>query len=141
MEPSVQIVRPARESDSESIRHILDELDLYHHSLSMKNFWIILDDDSVTGVAHLENFDLNAYLSAVGVIEKMRRRGIATTLLREALSDTGRDVYIYTIIPEFFGTLGFVPAKPSAGIPSRGIYDCRTTCSPDRCICMVLEEK
>lgn len=131
-------IRVARKGDTVAIQEMLEELVLDHPSLSIDNFWITEDEGEIVGVAHLEDRRSCAYLSSVGVAKNRRHEGIATNLLMKVMSGCAKDVYVYTIIPDFFRTLDFISTDPAGDIPSRDIYDCNSSCSPERCECMVL---
>lgn len=127
----------ARTSDLESIRAVLEELELYHPSLEFGDFWVMREDERIVGVTNLRDCGSCAYMSAVGVVVHRRGKGIARSIVRKAIDNLGKDIYIYTVVPNFFMSMGFVPTEPSNGIPPRGAYDC-SSCSPEECVCMVL---
>lgn len=46
-------------------------------------------------------------LCSLGVEEKFRGRGAARQLVRALIRQTSRDIYLATLIPEFFEKFGF----------------------------------
>lgn len=133
-------IRKAADGDWKAISRILDDLDLSHPSLVCENFWVAEADGAIIGVAHVEDRGACVYLSAVGVEEAFRGRGAASALLGKVNAGQAKDVYVYTLIPDFFMRLGFEFSEPHPDLPSRDIYDCELTCSPDECRCMRLRK-
>lgn len=133
----MHIVRRAHAREWGEIKEIIRDLDLDHPRLSCENFWVAEADRRIAGIAHLEMCGEGLYLSSVGVSKEKRGLGIARSLMEKILEDTEGRVFVYTIIPDFFRRFGFVEARPPPGIPPREIYNCRSTCDANRCVCMV----
>ena len=129
-------IRRANESDIQGIRQVLDELGCPHPCEAVKGFWVAERDGQIVGVAKLGNLGPALFLSYVGVVEKYRGEGIAKQLLDTMLSGASKDVYLYTIDPDFFSRFQFVVTKSPDTIPSRETMDCEG-CNPDKCVCMV----
>jgi N-acetylglutamate synthase-like GNAT family acetyltransferase len=129
------VIRRAQENDLADITRLLDEMDLAHGSISLSNFWIAKEDGEVVGIAHLEPVRRIQYLSSVGVRKDRRGRGIATALIDKILTHAEQDVFLYTVIPEFFERQGFMKTDPPEGDDYRRYFDC-SACTPDKCVCM-----
>jgi len=111
-------------------------MDLYYPSQSLEYFWVAEKEDEIIGVARLEEYKNCYFLSSLGVLEAHRKKRIASSLLSEITKGLKKNVYLYTIIPEFFEKFGFEAATPLPGLPSKEILECEN-CFPDRCTCMV----
>jgi N-acetylglutamate synthase-like GNAT family acetyltransferase len=131
-------IRRAKNSDSNVIDRLLHNLELWHSSLSIDSFWVAEDDAGILGCVHLEDFGDNIYLSSLGVTNEKRGQGIASALLKEAVAAFQKDIFIYTIIPDFFEKQGFIRATAPNDIPGRSIYNCAACCL-NECKCMVLK--
>lgn len=129
-------IRQAQKKDAEEILKILKELDLYYPSLSIQNFWVAEDEGGITGVVRLEEFDDYFFLSSLGVKKDKQKKGIAAALLKHILKPVSKNVYLYTIVPDFFKKFGFEPADPPASLPLKEIFGCEF-CIPEKCKCMV----
>ena len=134
-------IRRAAPSDEKNVTELLEGLLLSHPLLKLENFFVADKNGEVIGVAHFEDCGENGYLSAVGVREEMRRKGVARALVSAVLGFTKKDVYVYTLESEVFSALGFIVDCPPGDIPSREIYDCREDCDPDECSCMVIRRQ
>ncbi len=129
-------IRMARASDEEAISRLLEELELMRQSLSMSGFWVAEEEGEIAGIAHVEEAGDAVFLSSVGVKKDRQRHGIASLLLKEIFAASGRDVYLYTVIPDFFRRLGFSEVSEPQGLPDRGLFGC-DACEPGRCVCMM----
>ena len=127
-------IRRAQESDREGMQAALDEP--VSPDEPLENFWVAVRDGEIAGVAKLQDMGRCLYLSHLGVPKKFRNENIATRLLNAILPGQAKDVYIYTVIPDFFSRFQFVKTKPPTEIPPRRAVECRG-CSPTQCTCMV----
>jgi N-acetylglutamate synthase-like GNAT family acetyltransferase len=130
-------IRKAEKADRDAIDSILEEMDLFHGSISIDNFWMGENGGNVVAVAQLENLGGAEIISCVGVKPPHRRNGVASELICKMLDGADGDVYLFTLIPEFFERMGFERA-----IPPRAVSDYRSNfkcagCEPERCVCMV----
>jgi N-acetylglutamate synthase-like GNAT family acetyltransferase len=115
---------------------ILKDLDLMRPSNVTGDFWVAETDSRIVGVSALEDKGDHCYLSSVGVIPDHRKKGIASRLIHEILKSAKKDVYLHTIIPDFFKKFGFDVVTPSQSVPIPGDFDC-TGCQPNKCVCML----
>lgn len=129
-------IRKAQESDSENLLRILKELDLYYPAQSLKDFRVAEKEGQIIGIVRLEEKKDFYFLSSLGILKEHRKQGVALTLLREITSGLKKNVYLYTIISEFFEKFGFESASPLPGLPLKESLECEN-CFPGRCVCMV----
>jgi N-acetylglutamate synthase-like GNAT family acetyltransferase len=134
----MQKIRRAQERDAEEILKILKELDLFYPSQSLERFWVAEDKSGIAGIVRLEEFDDYFFLSSLGVKKDKRKKGIAAALLKSILKSANKNIYLYTIVPEFFKKFGFEIADPPPSLPLKDIYGCEF-CVPEKCRCMVLK--
>ncbi len=129
-------IRRANQKDTPQIKDILRDLDLYHPSRIPDDFWVADENGKIVGVSCLTDYDDFLFLSSVGVIETHRHKGIAKSILEEIFSGTKKDIYLYTIIPDFFKQFGFQIVDAPKKIPSRECLGCES-CRLDNCVCML----
>jgi N-acetylglutamate synthase-like GNAT family acetyltransferase len=133
-------VRKARPKDKEACLAILKDHDLYYSALEFKGFWVADQDGRIAGCAQLEEYPKFQYLGSVAVDLESTQRGIARRILDTILKDLKKDVYLYTIIPDFFKKFGFSVTEPMPDLPSKERYEC-FDCFPEKCVCMVKRAK
>lgn len=128
-------IRKAKEDDYNSALNLIKQLDSVVPE-GTRDLWVALDNSQIVGVAKLEDFGEYIFLSFVGVGVSHQKRGIARLLLEKLLQDKQKDVYLYTIIPEFFEKFGFKITAPNPNLPSKKNLGCEN-CEPRKCVCMV----
>lgn len=134
------ILRLAVEKDKTRILSLLKVLDLYYAALSLDNFLVAEEQGRIIGVVQVVEADSFFFLGSLGVEEQEQKKGVAAALLEYGLKNCHKDVYLYTIIPQFFQKFGFKITQPIAGLPSRDQYECHD-CHLDKCVCMVRKVK
>ncbi len=129
-------VRQARDADKNTIREIIEQLDLAYPTQTLDHFWVAEENKQVAGIADLWEFRNFYFLSSLGVAENRQHQGIATKLLNKLLAGRRKDVYLFTVRPGFFARFGFqAVSEPPKGLPPRTIFACGR-CRPELCVCM-----
>ncbi|MFH1683364.1 MAG: GNAT family N-acetyltransferase [Candidatus Margulisiibacteriota bacterium] len=149
-------IRPALDKDHEKIKKLLKDLDLYYSGLKFKDFWAAEDNGKIVGIVQLEEFENFLFLGSLGVAPDQQKHGIAKALLYKILENHKKDVYLYTIIPDFFKKFGFQLTTPNSelitpnsklitpnselitpnSLPTKSRYECEY-CHSDQCVTMV----
>ncbi|OGC32566.1 hypothetical protein A2311_04450 [candidate division WOR-1 bacterium RIFOXYB2_FULL_48_7] len=132
----MKLIRPATRQDEPVILRILKELDLYYQSQRIEDFFLLEEAGQVVGLAQLKEFPKYYFLSSLGIIPSHQHRGLAAFILQELFLIAKKDIYIYTVIPEFFERFGFQSIPQTSGLPSKKSYEC-ADCYPDKCVTMV----
>src|SRR3989339_1822873 len=117
-------IRPAKSSDREQIIALLKELDLDYTKQQLDNFWVMTDQAKVIGVAKLEQFKDFSFLSSFGIAKNRQKHGLAKLFLDYLVKQSQNDIYLYTIIPDFFKKFDFQTTRPPDFIPSKERYEC-----------------
>ncbi|MCX7973856.1 MAG: GNAT family N-acetyltransferase [Candidatus Aminicenantes bacterium] len=112
------------------------KLDLEVPQFKTSELWIIEEGNEPVGLARITDLGPAYFLSSVGLLPQKRGRGLATQLLQAILAERKKDVYLYTIIPEFFFRFGFEITKVPSFLPPRDIFSCHL-CEPKKCFCLV----
>jgi N-acetylglutamate synthase-like GNAT family acetyltransferase len=128
-------VRNARITDNDEIVKVLKDVDEYHDALELVDFFVAEEDGRVVGVVKLEEYPSFFFLSSLAVPEKLQSKGTAGKILAEIFTKANKDIYIYTVIPEFFAKFGFVKTVPIAELPAKSYLECER-CFPERCATM-----
>ncbi len=128
--------RWATAADAGEIGQLLESLELTRPATATGRFVVAHEGGRVMGMAHVEEAGPALFLSSVGVDEAHQGKGIGSALLRHIVSEPKREIYLYTIIPQFFTRLGFTAVEPPAFLPERRIFGCEA-CLPRSCVCMV----
>jgi N-acetylglutamate synthase-like GNAT family acetyltransferase len=130
-------IRKADKKDEKAILEILKEMDVYYPSLEMKDFWVAEENEEILGVVQLEEYPDFVYLGSLAVKTGQQGRGIAKKLLNETLPKFSKNIYLYTIIPDFFVKFGFKAASwQPPDLPSKDRFECQF-CHAEKCVCMV----
>ena|SRR3989338_10693377 len=130
------IIRKAETKDRQSILKILDETDLHYPGETFDGFYVAEVDGKITGAVRLEEHPNFYFLTSLGVANAHQKQGVAYALLSKILSDLNKDVYLYTLIPNFFKKFNFLTTQPPNHLPNKEIYGCNA-CFPKQCACMV----
>lgn len=128
--------RRAKEEDKKELLEIIKELDLSYPGQDILSFWVLLDKKNIVSIASLEDFKDFAFISSVGTIPSMQNKGFSKILLSKIMETIKKDIYLYTIIPDFFKKLGFAVIEKDRELPSKKTFLCKE-CEPDKCACMV----
>ena len=129
-------IRPAGKKDQKAIVKILKELDLFYPALAREGFWVVEQGGRVVATVQLEEHEDFIFLGCLAVVKEEQKKGLARALLEKALGSCRKNIYLYTIIPEFFQKFGFRTTSPIAGLPSKDRYECEY-CHPEKCVCMM----
>lgn len=134
------IIRQATKKDTPKILNILKETDLLYPNYKPDSLWVAEMEGKIVGVVRVEEQAGFALIESLGVLPQYQKQGIASQLLAESTKNMVKDLYLYTIIPEYFKKLRFKPVDPPSFIPARKRYDCEE-CHPKQCVCMVRKAK
>lgn len=131
-------VRPARQKDDPDIVRILNDADLHFSGEKLADFQVAELDGKLAGIVRLEEHEDFVFLSSLGVAGDQRNKGVATALLKTIFERTGKPIYLYTVIPQFFKKFGFHDTTPRPQLPPKETFGC-DQCSPGSCSIMVRE--
>lgn len=131
------LVRAARPEDWQEILELAHALGLGYSGMDLSCFLVAERNGRIVSIAELKDFHTFYLLSCVGVREELQRTGIGQAFIEEVLNRAPGEVYLYTMVPDFFRKLGFVEAKAVPNnLPTRAMYGC-ADCQPSHCLCLV----
>jgi len=129
-------IRKARTSDLPGIRRLAESLGLDYPGLENDRFWVADDGREIAGIVALKGRADCEELVALGVDPGYRKKGLGGKLVRAVLDETPSEVYLATIIPEFFERCGFVRASAAPAGMAKDPAWCEG-CRKDFCVIMV----
>jgi|GEM_PF-306554 N-acetylglutamate synthase-like GNAT family acetyltransferase len=129
-------IRLARPEEQPLIAYLEKRLELEVPCLEVNETWLLEVGEEPTGLARITDLGSAFFLSSVGIVPEKRGQGLARKLLETILEGREKDIYLYTIIPEFFFRFGFETTSPASFLPPRTLFSCHL-CEPERCFCLV----
>jgi len=132
----MSIIRKREASDVGALRALCDSLGFDDLSNFPEDVYVVEDRGELVALLRIKDCGGVSYLSEVGVHPERRGEGLAMNLLNDILGNIDSDVYLYTVIPDFFKRFGFRVADIPPSIPTRGEIDCEG-CEVSKCRCMV----
>lgn len=129
-------IRPATNKDRDAIKKILEDVDLFYSALTMEAFWVAEMNNKIVGTVQLKEYEDFFFLGSLAVVKEKQGKGIARALLKEVLRTHQKNIYLYTIVPEFFEKFGFKITSPPPNLPSKDRYECES-CHSEKCVSMV----
>lgn len=131
------LIRRAVVKDRPAVRRLAESLGLDYPGMDDDPFWVAEEDGAVVAACGLKTHPDCREVCAVGVAESFRGRGAAKAVVKRAVEETPGDVYLATIRPEVFASLGFMAANPlPASLTARPDGWCEG-CSRERCRVLV----
>jgi len=131
-------IRSAAPPDRAPIRVLAGSLGLDYSGMEGDAFWLAEEAGRIVGAVGLIRHPDGLELAGLGVDETRRGSGLGRALVAALLAETPGDVYLATVIPEFFARCGFVPAPatPASIAARKGTAWCEG-CPRERCAVMV----
>lgn len=131
-------IRKALPQDHLKIKEILERLDMTYPDVVFDQFWVAETDGKVVGCVDLQEYKDFIFLASFGIDSSYQKKGHAREFLQKIFAQASKDIYLYTIIPDFFKKYGFAPCPltlaPKDLPPKR--FECQF-CYPEKCVCMV----
>jgi len=129
-------VRTAGKADFAQIRALAASFNLDYEDMEGDAFWVAAEGQKIVGACGLKKHLDCQELCSLGVAEAFRQKGLGKKLVAALLEASSGDVYLTTIIPDYFEKLGFRRADrvpPSLVKPE----DWCGECPRDRCRVLV----
>ncbi len=136
---SSMCIRKARKNDFPDILRIARKYNLNYLGMESDDYWVAAEGKAILGICGLRKNPGCQELCSLGVEEVMRGRGLGKRLVQRLLSDVRGEIYLATVIPEFFGRLGFeaTPHRPPSMVKTE---EWCAGCTPELCTVMVRKE-
>jgi len=129
-------IRKARLADRPAVRRLAESLGLDYPGMEAGPVWVAEADGAIVGIVGLlEHADCRE-LVALGVDPDHRHGGLGRRLVEALAADTDGDIYLATVIPEFFARCGFVPVREAPAGLAKDPAWCEG-CDKDKCTIML----
>jgi N-acetylglutamate synthase-like GNAT family acetyltransferase len=132
--------RNAKKTDFPQVLYLAQKLELDYSGMEADDFLVAEDSRKIVGICALKKYEDCLELCSLGVDENYRRCGLGKKLVLGALKKAKSEVYLATIIPEFFEKFGF---KKSTQIPLSMVKKSEWCegCKKELCTIMVKKSK
>lgn len=104
------LIRHAQKEDWPQIVALAARFNLDYEGMEADDFWVATEGSRVVGICGLRRHADCQELCSLGVEETSRHRGVGTRLVMTLLQETKGDIYLATVVPEFFKRLSFEEA-------------------------------
>jgi len=129
------ICEPSPE-DWPGLRALARSLGLEYGDMESDRFWIARDGGRVVGLVGLKRHPDCLELVSLGVEPDRRSQGLGRALVETLFAAAGQDVYLATVIPEYFQKRGFRRASAAPAGMAKDPAWCEG-CPKERCTIMV----
>jgi len=112
------IIRRAEGTERADVRRLAAKFDLDYEGMDKDDFWVAVEGAEVVGICGLTKHLDCLELRSLAVDERFRKWGLGGGLVAALFQEARRDVYLTTVIPDYFARLGFetVEAAPMSMI-------------------------
>jgi len=104
-------IRQPNETEFVEVRNHLKKFVLDSSEATKEQFKVLLYDDKLAAFGRLKQRNDGVELCSVGVVEEYRGKKLGEAIVKDILSIVKTDVYLVTVIPNFFKKLGFIETK------------------------------
>jgi N-acetylglutamate synthase-like GNAT family acetyltransferase len=101
-------VRDAREEEFEEVLRKARALDLDLSEAKCGQFLVASKGGAILGFGRLRRYTDCVELATLGVVKTEQQKGIGSALVKALLKKSGSEVYLTTVIPDYFSRFGFV---------------------------------
>lgn len=129
-------VRKARKADFLQIVQLARKYSLDYAGMEADDFWVVGEAGRIRGICGLKRHPECVELCALGVEEKWRRLGLGIQLARAVVRNVKGELFLATVIPDFFVRLGFERAEAVPASMVKKAEWC-AGCTPELCTVMV----
>lgn len=100
-------IRPAKEEDFKQIFGLALKFDLDSEDMRAEDFIVAEDKKKIVSIGRIKDHPDCQELCSLGVDENYRKQGIGQMLVKALIKKSSRELYLTTIIPDFFKPFGF----------------------------------
>jgi N-acetylglutamate synthase-like GNAT family acetyltransferase len=128
-------ISEALPEDGPALLRLAGSLGLDYNGMEADRFWIAKTEGRLAGIVGLKRHADCRELVALGVDPAFRSRGLGRTLIEALMAGAEGDVYLATIIPEFFERCGFRKVQDAPAGMAKNPAWCEG-CPKERCTIM-----
>lgn len=93
------------------VQTYISNFELDDRALQAKEFLVLAKNDALFAFGRLRHHSSCDELCSLGVIEEARHVGLASKLIKALIAEAKQPLYLVSIIPSFFESLGFEICK------------------------------
>jgi N-acetylglutamate synthase-like GNAT family acetyltransferase len=105
------IIHQPTESEFEQVKKYARQFDLDDENMEMSQFKVLLANNKLAAFGRMKVHKDGIELCTVGVVEEFRGKKLGQALVRDFIKSTKQDIYLVTVIPDFFNKMGFKEVK------------------------------
>jgi N-acetylglutamate synthase-like GNAT family acetyltransferase len=95
------------EKEFEQVKKLVEDFWLDNTDLQPAQFRVLSDAGSVIAFGRLREHVDATELCTIGVAKDFQKKGFGREMVNDLLAQAKREVYLVTVIPDFFAKLGF----------------------------------
>lgn len=100
-------IQKATESDLELIKHFIEKFELDNRDIHYHQFLVAKEENELVGFGRIRRHHNCDEFCSLGVLEPQRFKGIAKELVLASIKTATQPIYLVSIIPDYFESLGF----------------------------------
>jgi N-acetylglutamate synthase-like GNAT family acetyltransferase len=104
-------IRDATNQDMPAIVRMIGEFRLDYEDLQPSQFIVAQDGELMVGFGRLKPYPDATEIECIGVLHERRREGIGKLIVDELIRRGPGEIWITTVMPEFFRPMGFVESS------------------------------
>jgi len=122
------------------IKDLIKEYRLDDNNLSIDQFIIVKNEQTLLGFGRLKKHLDCDEVSSLGVLPQNRNKGVGKIIIEELVKQAAKNIYIVTIIPDYFVKLGFEKTCQFPASMMTKQNDCKDVCGCDSPTVMMLKK-
>jgi len=129
-------IRKALKIDFGRIRRLAARFDLDYADMESDDFWVTAQGPKIIGICGLTKHSDCLELRSLAVADRFRKKGLGRELVAALFEQAGQDIFLTTVVPDYFSKLGF---EPATAVPASMVKpeDWCVGCHRDLCRVMV----
>lgn len=124
---NLNITNPATD-DWTYILHLVKEYKLDDNDLSIDQFIVCKAGQELLAFGRIKKHSDYDELSSLGVLTSHRNKNIGRIMVHELIKLTTKNIFIVTVIPDYFAKLGFEITSEYPESMIAKLNDCKDTC-------------
>jgi N-acetylglutamate synthase-like GNAT family acetyltransferase len=119
-------VRSACSGELEEVLSKAGVLDLDLTDAHYDQFVVACKEKEIVGFGRIRRYEECVEVATLGVVEAEQKKGIGSAVVKELLGRTSGEVYLTTVIPQYFSRLGFKEVKDFPDVLKKKLDFCRS---------------
>ena len=131
-------IRKARSRDFKAIKILAEAFNLDSEDMKVEEFKVAVEGENILGIGRLKPAGDLLELCSLCVVQHKQKEGIGKLLVKSLLRSAKKDIYLATIIPDYFKPFGFKALDFTPEFMKKKADWCEG-CHPERCTIMKWE--